>query len=175
MSKRPVEHEQEASAFYAELNKDVSYFAAIWHVYKVGHLLATDLDRICRPYNLSMADVHLLGAVRLDQAGQLRATDLAHTLHVTNAALSPRIDKLERRGLLERVSSTSDSRCSTLKITKDGVAALDAAIEDISARAHFVRCYRGLSSEDQAHLVRIMGAVHDQLDRDFVATVRSDN
>ena len=174
MPKRPVEHEKEASTFYADLNKDVTYFAAIWHTFKVGHLLVTDLDRICRRYGLSMADIHLMGALRLDETGGLRATDLAQTLHVSNAVLSPRVVKLERLGMIERQPSAADSRSFQLRIKPSGIAALDAVIEDINLRAHFVRCYRKLPQQDRDALARIMGEMHNQLDREFVSTSRGD-
>ena len=174
MAGRPVEQEQNASAFYASLGKDVSYFAAIWHAYKVGQLLMTDLDRICRGQDLSMADVHLLGVIRIDDPKPLRATDLAQTLHVSNAVLSTRIARLESKKLVTRTPSLQDRRAFTLKLAPAGVAALDAAIEAVSRRANFVKRYRGLSDVDRATLVRILGQLHDELDRDFVSTARGE-
>ena len=54
-------------SFYAALGLDVRYFAALWHTFNVGHILATDLDWICRRHGLSIADFNLLGAVRFDR------------------------------------------------------------------------------------------------------------
>ncbi|HET8711266.1 MAG TPA: MarR family transcriptional regulator, partial [Spongiibacteraceae bacterium] len=108
MSKPPIEQQENASAFYAELGVDVSYYPALWHTFKVGHLMTTDLDRICRSYGLSIADAHLMGAIRIEDSAQPRATDLAQLLNVTNAALSTRISKLENKGLLESSLSKSD-------------------------------------------------------------------
>ena len=174
MPECPVEQQEAASAFYAELDVDVSYYPAIWHTFKVGHLLATDLDRICQHHKLSIADVHLLGAMRIDRPRQLRATDLAQTLHVSNAVLSTRIAKLERKGLLMRIPSTSDRRAFDLKLTTKGVATTDAAIAEIGRHASFVRCFRRLSEQDRSALARIMGELHNQLDRDFVSTRRGE-
>jgi hypothetical protein len=64
---RPVEEVAVAQAFYAGLGQDVSYFPALWHTLNVGHMLTTDLDRICRRYDLSVADFTLLGALRIDR------------------------------------------------------------------------------------------------------------
>jgi len=167
-----VKQQQAASAFYAERNVDVSYYPAIWHTYKVGQMMATDLDRITRRHGLSMADIHLLGAMRIDRSKQLRATDLAQTLYVTNAVLSTRIAKLERKALLIRIPCATDRRAFELKLTPKGIAAIDAAIDDVGKSANFVRCYRHLSEEDQVALARIMGELHDQLDRGLVSTSR---
>jgi len=173
MPHRPIEQQQAASEFYAALGIDVSYFAAIWHTYKVGHLLMADLDRICLSRGLSMADVHLMGAVRLDATGQLRATDLAQTLHVSNAVLSTRVAKLERQGLVVRAPSVVDRRAFVLSLTAAGAEALDAAIDAIRRQAHFVRAYDRLTERDKAELSRIMGELHSELDREFVSAVRS--
>jgi hypothetical protein len=70
MSHRAVKQQEAASSFYAELDVDVSYYPAIWHTYKVGQLMATDLDRVSRRHGLSMADIHLLGALRIDRSKQ---------------------------------------------------------------------------------------------------------
>lgn len=172
MPERPIEQQTSASEFYAALGFDVSFFPAIWHTYKVGHLLMADLDRICMGYDLSMADVHLLGAVRLDPSARLRATDLARTLHVSNAVLSTRIAKLERKGFVIRVANPGDRRAYRLSLTADGIAALDTAIAAVGEQAQFVRSYRRLSIEDRTELSRIMGELHNDLDREFIPAVR---
>lgn len=174
MPQSPVTQQESASAFYAALDMDVSFFAAIWHTYKVGHLLMADLDRICLKQGLSMADVHLMGAVRIDVSERLRATDLAQTLHVSNAVLSTRIARLESKGMLARHVSDGDRRAFVLQITAKGISALDNAILAIERHAHFVAAFRHLPPSDQTELVRIMGRLHDQLDRDFISTARGD-
>ena len=59
--KRPIEEVRAAQKFYAEYGQDVTYFSALWHTFNVGHMLTTDLDRICRGYDLSIADFNLMG------------------------------------------------------------------------------------------------------------------
>lgn len=165
MSRRAVRQLEAVSAAYAERDVDVSCFPVLWHAYKVGQLLATDLDRVSRRHGLSMADVHLLGAVRGERSTQLRATDLAQRLYVSNAALSARLAKLERKGLLVRIPSATDRRAFEVRLTAEGVAAIDAAIEEVGKSSAFVRCYAALAVEDQNELVRILGELHEQLDR----------
>lgn len=174
MTERPIDQQTAASDFYQALGFDVSFFPAIWHTYKVGHLLMADLDRICMNQGLSMADVHLMGAVRLDPGGKLRATDLARTLQVSNAVLSKRIAKLERRGLVARTANPDDRRAHRLGLTPNGIVALDAAIAAVGGQAQFVKSYGRLSQEDRTELSRIMGELHNDLDRDFGPAVRKD-
>jgi Sulfotransferase family len=54
MTDRPTDAVSRAMRFYVALGLDVRYFAALWHTFNVGHMLATDLDRICRQYCLSL-------------------------------------------------------------------------------------------------------------------------
>src|ERR1700761_6156169 len=132
MTYRPTDDVSHAMTFYAALGLDVSYFAALWHTFNVWHILAIDLDRICREHGLSIADFNLLGALRIERPQHLRPTDLATTLQVTQAALSTRISRLERDGLLVRSQATDDRRATMLHLTREGehlVKAVHLSIE----------------------------------------------
>jgi DNA-binding MarR family transcriptional regulator len=169
---RPIEEVKTARAFYAELGHDVRYFSALWHTFNVGHMLETDLDRICRDYDLSIADFNLIGALRIDHAQPLRATDLAVTLQVSNAALTARIVRLERIGILIKSPSPTDRRAFTLQLTQEGMRKVDAIHIAMARDSYFVRHFHQLPAEDRASLERIMGELHTQLDRYFAHTHR---
>jgi DNA-binding MarR family transcriptional regulator len=171
---RPAEEAEAGRAFYAEVAPDleVRHFIALWHLFSLGHLVAIDLDRISRRHGLSIADLLLLGTLRVAREERLRATDLALKLHVSNAVLSSRVAKLERTGLLIRSRSPSDRRAFELSLTADGAAKADAAISDISANSQFARRHKSLSSEDSAAVSRVLGELHDLMDRDFIAAPR---
>ncbi len=165
MSRQENKLIEACSALYAARKVDVSCFPALWHTYKVGQLMATDLDRICRRHGLSMADAHVLSAVRVEGSMQLRATDLAQRLDVSNAVLSTRLARLERKGLLRRVPCTTDRRAFEVMLTPEGVATTDALSEEIAQLSIFVHCYQALAAEDRNALARVMGEMHNQLAR----------
>lgn len=167
MTHRPIDDVSNAMTFYATLGLDVRYFAALWHTFNVGHILAIDLDRICRHHGLSIADFNLLGALRIDRPRRLRPTDLAATLQVTQAALSTRISRLERDGILVRSVATADRRASMLHLTPKGMRIVEAVHSSIERDSLFVRQLYRLSEEDRLALARIMGELHTQLDREF--------
>ena len=144
------------------------YFSALWHSFNVGHMLATDLDRICRRYGLSVADFNLLGALRIDRPQPLRPTDLAVTLQVSNAALSARIAKLADNGMLVKSPVAGDRRAFTLELTPEGAAKVEAIHFAIAQDSYFVREVNRLSDADRAALERIMGELHGRLDRYFL-------
>jgi len=168
MTHRPIDDVRNAMTFYAALGLDVRYFAALWHTFNVGHILATDLDRICRHHGLSIADFNLLGALRIDRPQRLRPTDLAATLQVTQAALSARISRLERDGILVRSAATGDRRASMLHLTPKGMLMVEAVHLSIERDSQFVHQLYRLSEEDRMALARIMGELHTQLDREFL-------
>lgn len=164
-ARRPIEEVAIARAFHAALGQDVSYFSALWHTFNVGHMLATDLDRVCRQFDLSVADFHLLGALRLDRPHALRATDLAVTLQVSNGALTTRVAKLAGKGLLRKSSVPGDKRAAMLELTPEGVAKVDAIHQATARDSHFVREVKGLPDADRAALEKVMGELHSRLDR----------
>jgi DNA-binding MarR family transcriptional regulator len=163
----PTDDVSRAMTFYAGLGLDVSYFAALWHTFNVGHILATDLDRICHRYALSIADFNLLGALRIDRPQPLRPTDLAATLQVSQAALSARISRLERDGMLVKSPASGDKRASTLHLTSQAARVVEAVHLSVQRESQFVRQFEMLSEADRAALARIMGKLHTQLDREF--------
>ena len=169
---RPMEEVAVARAFYADLGQDIRYFSALWHAFNVGHMLATDLDRICRRHDLSIADFNLMGALRIDRAKPLRATDLAITLQVSNGALTARIAKLADKGMLVKSPAAHDRRAFTLELTSEGAAKVEAIHFAIAEDSHFVREVNRLSQVDRTALERIMGTLHSQLDRYFVPAHR---
>lgn len=171
MTHRPIDDVTHAMTFYATLGLDVRYFAAVWHTFNVGHILATDLDRVCRQHGLSIADFNLLGALRIERPQRLRPTDLAATLQVTQAALSARISRLERDGFLVRSPAAGDRRASMLHLTPEGARMVEAVHASVERNSQFVRQFNRLPEEDRLALGRIMGELHTQLNRAFARSI----
>ena len=165
MRRDPVAELAEAVRFYATLGIDVSYFAALWHTFNVGHMLNTDLNRVCRAHGFSIADFNLLGALRIDRPQALRATDLAHTLQVSQGALTARVTRLTREGLIEKAAATDDRRAFCLSLSSEGRSRVDHVYVSLATESQFVRQVRRLPADDRAALARIMGRLHVELDR----------
>lgn len=172
MSQRPVDEVEYANVFYASLNLDVSHFASMWHTFNVAHLLSTDVDRITRDHGISIADLHLLGALRIDRPRLLRATDLAMTLQVSNAVLSARIARLGNRGFLVRQASAADRRAFELQLTAEGKTKVEEVLSSIERRSAYVRHFHSLPKEDRDALARIMGNLHSKMDGEFMPVSR---
>jgi len=169
---RPIAEVAAAQEFYASIGQEVGHFSALWHTFSVGHMLATDLDRICREYDLSLADFNLMGALRIERLQQLRATDVAQTLQVSSGALTGRIAKLAERGLLTKLPVPDDRRAFTIVLTPAGAAIVEEIHTAIPRQSHFVREVNRLPDEDRAALGPIMGALQGRLDRYFLNSRR---
>ena len=176
MPRKPTDELEAGRDYYAQRlpELDVEYFATMWHLFTVGHLVATDLDRVVHKLGHSFADVHLLGSLGRDRRRALRATDLTSILYVSNAVVSTRVARLEKEGLLVREQGV-DRRAFELHLTDKGRALIEDAILLIAREAKIVRLFRRLSAEDREALSRILGYMHEQLDRDFVGVPHSDD
>ncbi len=170
--RRPIDQVEAGRSFFAELDLDVSHFAAMWHSLKVGQLLETDLNRISGAHGLSIADFHLLGALMIDAPAPLRATDLALALTVSNAVLTGRIANLERKGLVTRAPSATDRRAMMVHLTDAGADKVKVVGAALEQEGRFICHYHRLPEEDQQALARIMGELHTLLDRDFLPVTR---
>ena len=172
--RRPADQLEAGRSFFSEMDLDVGHFAAMWHSFKVGQLLATDMNRIAGVHDLSIADFHLLGALMIDQPKPMRATDLAFALQVSNAVLSGRIARLAKSGLLVRSTDEADRRAVLLSLTATGAAKVRDIGLALEQEGHFVQHYRRLPEADKQALSRIMGEMHTLMDRDFLPASRSD-
>ena len=177
MPKKPIDELEAGRDYYARLlpQLDVKYFATMWHLFTVGHLVATDLDQIARTLGYSIADILLLGSLGRDRSRALRATDLTSILHVSNAVLSIRLVRLEKAGLLTRDRSNADRRAFELQLTDKGRKVIADAILLIAREAKIVRIFRRLRPADKAVFSRILGDMHEKLDRDFIGVPHSDD
>ena len=152
---------------YADLGIEISYVPAMWHISRVSHLIEKELERVCESFDLSSADINLLGAIWNAETGKLRATDLADMLRVSNAVLSPRIAKLEGRGLVTKQQCEFDRRAAEISLTASGANTMEAAFTAISTDTKFVQYFDELPEPDQHHLIRILGKLHDAMLKDF--------
>ena len=171
---RPKDQLAAGKAFFAATGLDTDHFGAMWHIFKVGQLMATDLNRVSRLHGLSIADFHLLGALMMSDPKPLRATDLAHALNVSNTAMSVRVKKLDRHGLLTCSDTAADRRIKLLHLTASGAGKVRDIGRSLQDVGRFVQYYRKFAEADRAALDRIMGELHTLLDRDFQPASRGD-
>ncbi len=167
MTRKPVSQIEAGRAHYAQRLPavDAQHFAALWHLVTIGHLVSTDLDAIANLFGCSFADLDLLGTLSVDESKEMRATDLASALYLSEAAVSVRVKRLVAAGLIVR--RRADGRAYRLAMTPRGRAALDEAIAVISREAKIARFMRQMPTDDKRALDRILGDLHQRFDREF--------
>ena len=101
--------------------------------------LARLLDRARRraftAHRIEPWEFDVLAALRRAGAPyQLSPGRLLHETLVTSGTMTNRVDRLERRGLVERSPSPSDRRGVIVRLTPDGARTVDAAMADLLDR-----------------------------------------
>jgi DNA-binding MarR family transcriptional regulator len=100
-----------------------------WRAYLVGTTLLMDrLDRDLRAqHDISLPEYEVL--VRLSECPghRLRMASLADSLSHSRSRVTHTVSRMERAGLVERVSCTSDGRGVEAVLTQQGYALLEAA------------------------------------------------
>ena len=77
-------------------------------------------------YDLTTQDFHLLG--RLRYSGPATPGSLAKYAELSTGAMTSRLDKLEREGLVRRVPSPDDRRSVVVELTDEGRAKYEQAV-----------------------------------------------
>lgn len=172
MTVRPIDQLSAGKSFFSAMGLDVRHFAAIWHIYKIGQLMTTDLNDLCGGHGTSLADFHVLCALLMKVPEPLRATDLANALNVSNAALSKHVNKLGALELLVCSPCLDDKRTKLLTITEAGKVKVEQIGRELEEHGRFAAHFRRLSAEDQKHLDRIASLLHMQMSRDFLPVTR---
>ncbi|MFE6687705.1 MarR family winged helix-turn-helix transcriptional regulator [Streptomyces sp. NPDC057743] len=110
---------------------DVTPQGVIGRLHRLGTLLTDRLCLVYRRYGLSEGEFDVLAALRRAGAPYERAPGelAAHTM-VTTGAMTKRIDRLERGGLVTRRRSTTDGRGRVIALTVAGRELFDRAFTD---------------------------------------------
>jgi len=96
---------------------------------RIGPLLARRQEAVFERFGLSRGEVGMLSALRT--AGpphRLSPTRLGQGLMLSSAGVTSRLDRLERRGFVERLPDPEDRRGVIVELTDAGLEVVDAAV-----------------------------------------------
>ena len=93
--------------------------------------------------------------VRLDEAGQQRATELAGYFGVGKATMSRQLRALEELGLVTREPDPADGRASLVRLTDEGPRRF-RRVRDARRRARYVRKLADWDRGEVAELARLL-------------------
>lgn len=107
------------------------------------------------------------GLVALRRSGppfELTPTDLARSQMMTSGGMTAVIDRLERRGLVERAPNPSDRRGSLVRLTREGRAVIERTMErHVEVERELVAA---LAKRERDDLVRGLRSLLLALDQD---------
>lgn len=130
---------------------DVGPQAVIGRLHRLAALLTEELSVVYRRYGLGEGDFDVLAALRRAGEPFERAPGelAAHTM-VTTGAMSKRIDRLERAGLVTRRRAADDGRGRVVALTSAGRELFDRAFTEHIHNEH--RLLSALAPDDASTL-----------------------
>jgi DNA-binding MarR family transcriptional regulator len=110
---------------------DMAPMGVIGRLLRATRKIDTELNRTFSAHGLDRPSFDVLATLR--RAGpphRLTPAQLMRTSMVTSGAITQRLDRLERRGLVTRTPSESDGRSVYVTLTAEGRDLIDAALPD---------------------------------------------
>lgn len=134
---------------------DVSPQGVIGRLHRVALLLSVELATVYGRHGLDEGEFDVLAALRRAGPPFERApgTLASHTM-ITSGGMTKRLDRLQRRGFVERRSSNSDGRGRVVSLTAAGKRLIDQAFSEHMANEH--RLLSNLAAEDVEALREIL-------------------
>ncbi len=138
--------------------------ATVDAILHAAHRIRTAADAALRANGLSLSGYKLLRALA---PGSLSMRELSEALAITPRTITDLVDGLERRGLVARGPHPSDRRICLIELTGEGRGELRRArrVADVAHDA----AIGGLSDDERATLVELLGRVHANAPADPVA------
>ncbi|MER6994373.1 MarR family transcriptional regulator [Streptomyces sp. NPDC000410] len=113
------------------------------------------LSQVFERYGLSRGEFDMLATLRRSGAPfELTAGELRGSAMVTSGAVTKRVDRLERAGLVSRRAAEDDARGRLIRLTDRGRELIEAAVEE-----HFhneTRLLAGLTAEERSALTELL-------------------
>ncbi|VXC15783.1 MarR family winged helix-turn-helix transcriptional regulator [Aeromicrobium sp. 9AM] len=129
--------------------------------------LAADLDPLLAPVftsrGLGDGEFDVLATLRRSgEPFELSPGDLGASMMVTSGAVTKRVDRLERSGLVTRRVSEVDARARLIKLTAKGRTIVDEAVVDHVANEE--RLLSGLSADERETLAGLLRKLGESID-----------
>ena len=142
---------------------DVSPMGLIGRLHRLAARLNEELRPVFAAAGLGDGDFDVLAALRRSgPPHELTPGELGSTTMVTSGAVTKRIDRLERAGLVTRTVSEADARSRRVGLTAEGRRLVDELVERHVANEH--RLVAGLSEQERDQLARLLQAWARALD-----------
>jgi DNA-binding MarR family transcriptional regulator len=133
----------------------VSSIEIVTPIWRLAKLLADDRRRVLRACDVDAATLDLLSVLR--RAGppyRLTTREIARRTLVTAGAISQRVSRAERAGLVERAPAADASRSVIVSLTEAGHARVESAVDQVLGRE--AQLVGGLDPRERAVLAGLL-------------------
>jgi DNA-binding MarR family transcriptional regulator len=96
------------------------------------------LDETLDEFDLSSGEWHALGSLSRAAGGRRTAGELASKMELSSAAMTNRLDRLEKAGLVRRIPDERDRRAVQIEVTDDGRALYERTVDAQAAKEAIV-------------------------------------
>jgi DNA-binding MarR family transcriptional regulator len=122
---------------------------------------------VLQPFGLSIADFDVLNTLRRvgDQHGS-KPSDMARSSLITTGAMTSRLDRLERAGLIRRTPDPADRRGVLIRLTPRGSKVARQALQElIAANQAFLKPLSGQQRDSIASALKQLLLHHEPEER----------
>lgn len=108
---------------------DMSALSVVGRVMRIARLLEKHREAVLAEYDLSVWSFDVLATLRRQGFPyRLKPTELYSLLMLSSGAMTNRIDRLEKAGVVTRLRDPNDRRSISVQLTETGIQRLNAVI-----------------------------------------------
>jgi MarR family transcriptional regulator for hemolysin len=126
---------------------------------EVGRLFKRRFEEETRGQGITLPQWKVLAEIMRNEGVAQRA--LAAAIDADPMTMSGILDRLEKRGLIERYPDPKDSRAKLARVTKEGVKVVETA--RAAGLAIYDRAIAGVSAAEQKQLMEALTRIRDNL------------
>jgi len=143
---------------------DASPMGVLGRINRLAKELEGPLLRVFGRFGLDRGEFDVLASLlRAGKPYQLTPRALGESMMVTSGAVTKRVDRLERVGLLARKPEPRDRRVVLVRLTPKGIALVNEAVEEHIANEE--RLLTALSGKDREQLVRLLRKLGESIQK----------
>jgi DNA-binding MarR family transcriptional regulator len=127
--------------------------AVVTSIMRAQQILLARADAALRPHDLTFARYEVLMLLWFSRRGELPLGKIGQRLQVNPASVTNAVDRLEARGLVERLPNPADGRGTLARLTSDGEERARAATKAMNER---VFSDLGVAADDLERLFELL-------------------
>ncbi|MGY0613600.1 MarR family winged helix-turn-helix transcriptional regulator [Vibrio sp. FJH11] len=142
---------------------DTQPMAIMGRLMRIAKHMETRVAELHKQYDLKMGEFDVLATLRRAGAPYcLTPSALIESMMLTSGAMTNRLDKLEKKGLISREHSREDRRSVTVALTSVGLQLIDNLIvEHVEVQRDFIR---GLCDEEKMQVNKALKVLLPQFE-----------